>query len=459
MSNSTNGLLKRFLVFLRDRVNLDDDQANEHEIVDSVRKGIEFRGTNLWVLIFSIFIASVGLNVNSTAVIIGAMLISPLMGPIMGVGLGIAIFDFELTRKSFKNLSVFVLFSVITSTLYFAISPISDAQSELLARTTPTAYDVLIALFGGLAGIVAASRKDKGTVVPGVAIATALMPPLCTAGYGLATGQWNFFFGAFYLFFINSVFIAFATYLVVQFLQFSKKEYVDAETERRVKRYTMIVVLITVLPSIWLAYDIINKSVFERDAQQFLRSAFDFPRTQILQRTFDYNRTSPEIEILVIGDLLSDEDIDHLKSKLPDYNLASAQLNVRQSGQDNIRREEIGQLRSVLLEDLYRRSEDDIRSKDERIAVLEREVVRLKSQDIPVIDIAREAKALFPGIRQFTAYRALMPELAGDSLGRIDTVTVAYANLSTRLSANDRSRLIAWLKTRTGSERLQLVTE
>lgn len=459
MSNSTSGLVKRFLVFLRDRVNLDDDQANEHEIVDSVRKGIEFRGSNLWVLIFSIFIASVGLNMNSTAVVIGAMLISPLMGPIMGVGLGIAIFDFDLTRKSIKNLSVFVLFSVVTSTLYFAISPISDAQSELLARTTPTAYDVLIALFGGLAGIVAASRKDKSTVVPGVAIATALMPPLCTAGYGLATGQWNFFFGAFYLFFINSVFIAFATYLVVQFLQFSKKEFVDAETERRVKRYTMIVVLITVLPSIWLAYDIVNKSIFERDAQQFLRSSFDFPRTQVLQRTLDYKRTNPEIEVLLIGDPLSDEEIEHLRSKLPDYGLAGAQLTVRQSGQDNIRREEIGQLRSVLLEDLYRRSEDEIRSKDEQIALLEREVVRLKREDIPVLDIAREAKALFPGIRQFTAYRALMPELAGDSLGRVDTVTVAFASLSSRLSANDRTRLIEWLKARTGSERLQLVTE
>lgn len=450
------GPFKRMLVFLRDRVSLSDDQAHESEIVDSVRRNIEFRGTNLWVLIFSIFIASIGLNVNSTAVIIGAMLISPLMGPIMGVGLGIAIFDFDLLRRSFKNLIIFVVFSVITSTFYFLISPISDAQSELLARTTPTTYDVLIALFGGLAGIVAASRKDKGTVIPGVAIATALMPPLCTAGYGLATGQWNFFFGAFYLFFINSVFIAFATYLIVQFLKFSKKEYVDPETERRVKRYTLIFVIITVLPSIWLAYGIINKSVFERDAHNYLRSAFDFPRTEILQQTLEYDADNPTIEVLVIGDPLSDDDITRLENRLDDFGLTNTTLNVRQSGSDNIRRDEIGQIRSVILEDLYRRSEDELRSKDEQISLLEREVVRLKSQDLPILDIANEAKALYPNLRQFTAYKSLIPDLESN---RVDTVTLAYGSFTSRLSASDRARFTEWLKVRTASASVQLITD
>jgi len=453
---SRSGLFMRMLVFLRDRVSLSDDQAHESEIVDSVRRNIEFRGTNLWVLIFSIFIASIGLNVNSTAVIIGAMLISPLMGPIMGVGLGIAIFDFDLLRRSFKNLIIFVVFSVITSTFYFLISPISDAQSELLARTTPTTYDVLIALFGGLAGIVAASRKDKGTVIPGVAIATALMPPLCTAGYGLATGQWNFFFGAFYLFFINSVFIAFATYLIVQFLKFSKKEYVDPETEKRVKRYTMIFVIITVLPSIWLAYDIINKSVFERDAHNYLRSAFDFPRTEILQQTLEYDSDNPTIEVLVIGDPLSDDDISRLENRLGDFGLTNTTLNVRQSGSDNIRRDEIGQIRSVILEDLYRRSEDELRSKDEQISLLEREVVRLKSQDLPILDIANEAKALYPNLRQFTAYKSLIPDLESN---RVDTVTLAYGSFTSRLSANERARFTEWLKVRTASASVQLITD
>ena len=195
--------------FLRDRFDLGEDSALQDEVVDNICRGVDFRGTNLWVLIFATFVASLGLNVNSTAVIIGAMLISPLMGPIMGMGLSVGINDFDLLKRSVRNFGFMVLVSILTSTLYFVVSPLSGAQSELLARTVPTTYDVLIAFFGGLAGIVAQSRRDRtSTVIPGVAIATALMPPLCTAGYGLATLQLNYFLGAFYLFFINTVFIA-----------------------------------------------------------------------------------------------------------------------------------------------------------------------------------------------------------------------------------------------------------
>ena len=207
--------------FLRDRFDLGEDSALQDEVVDNICRGVDFRGTNLWVLIFATFVASLGLNVNSTAVIIGAMLISPLMGPIMGMGLSVGINDFDLLKRSVRNFGFMVLVSILTSTLYFVVSPLSGAQSELLARTVPTTYDVLIAFFGGLAGIVAQSRRDRtSTVIPGVAIATALMPPLCTAGYGLATLQLNYFLGAFYLFFINTVFIAIATFVVVRFLKY-----------------------------------------------------------------------------------------------------------------------------------------------------------------------------------------------------------------------------------------------
>ena len=210
--------------FLRDRFDLGEDGALQDEVVDNICRGVDFRGTNLWVLIFATFVASLGLNVNSTAVIIGAMLISPLMGPIMGMGLSVGINDFDLLKRSVRNFGFMVLVSILTSTLYFVVSPLSGAQSELLARTVPTTYDVLIAFFGGLAGIVAQSRRDRtSTVIPGVAIATALMPPLCTAGYGLATLQLNYFLGAFYLFFINTVFIAIATFVVVRFLKYRKK--------------------------------------------------------------------------------------------------------------------------------------------------------------------------------------------------------------------------------------------
>ena len=221
---------RRTLVFLRNIrdflfhiFNLEEGKADDDTVIEDIKRGVSFRGTNLWILICAIFIASIGLNMNSAAVVIGAMLISPLMGPIMGVGLGIGIFDLQLIRRALLNLGTAVFISVLTSTIYFLITPLDDAQTEILARTTPTLWDVLIALFGGFAGIIASSRQDKSNAIPGVAIATALMPPLCTAGYGIATGQWAFFMGAFYLFSINSVFITFSTVLIVKFLRYRPK--------------------------------------------------------------------------------------------------------------------------------------------------------------------------------------------------------------------------------------------
>ena len=219
IKRSSSAWLGEMREFLRGRFSLDEDKAQRDEVVASISKGVVFRGVNLWVLIFATMIASLGLNVNSAAVIIGAMLISPIMGPIMGIGLSLGINDFELLKKSLRNYALMFVVAIVTSTAYFLVSPLSSNSSELLARTVPTTYDVLIALFGGLAGIVAQTRQDRtSTVIPGVAIATALIPPLCTAGFGLATGQIRFFFGAFYLFFINSVFIALATYAMVRFL-------------------------------------------------------------------------------------------------------------------------------------------------------------------------------------------------------------------------------------------------
>lgn len=232
---SLRNRIMQLLLFFKERFDLHEGKEDELETIDYIRKNVEFKGANLWILIFAIFVASVGLNVNSTAVIIGAMLISPLMGPIMGIGLAAGINDFELLKKSMKNLGIAVVISILTSTIYFSFTPLNDAQSELLARTEPTIWDVLIALFGGLAGIVAGSRKEKSNAIPGVAIATALMPPLCTAGYGLATANLYYFFGAFYLFFINSVFISLSTYVIVRFMKFPKKEFLDRKREKTVK--------------------------------------------------------------------------------------------------------------------------------------------------------------------------------------------------------------------------------
>ena len=219
-----------------DKFKLHAEKEDLQTVVITISNGVVFRGTNLWVLIFAIFVASLGLNVNSAAVIIGAMLISPLMGPIMGIGLGMGISDVSLLRKSIYNYGVATIVALTTSTLFFLISPLDDAHSEILARTTPTIYDVLIALFGGFAGIIATATKLKGNVIPGVAIATALMPPLCTAGYGLATLQFGFFVGAFYLYIINTVFIALATLIIVRFLHFPYKHEQTLKAERTAHR-------------------------------------------------------------------------------------------------------------------------------------------------------------------------------------------------------------------------------
>lgn len=221
---------RRFDIF--HYLNLDQDLDDFELIHATIEKDVVFKGTNLWILVFAIIIASVGLNMNSTAVIIGAMLISPLMGPINGMGYSLATFDFPLFRTAIKNFSFAVIAGLLASTTYFAISPVSDAHSELLARTSPTIYDVLIAFFGGTAGIVAITSKHKGNVIPGVAIATALMPPLCTAGYGLATAQFNYFFGAFYLFTINTVFIALSSVAIAQILKFPITTLVNPEQKK-----------------------------------------------------------------------------------------------------------------------------------------------------------------------------------------------------------------------------------
>ncbi|MBP7229653.1 MAG: TIGR00341 family protein, partial [Moraxellaceae bacterium] len=252
--------MQRFMV---QRFNLREDKADDAEIETRIRDGVELRGATPWILIFAIFVASVGLNVNSAAVIIGAMLISPLMGPIMGAGLGVAVYDFDLVKRSLTNLGIATLISLIVSALYFSLTPLQQAQSELLARTSPTLWDVLIALFGGLAGIVGMTRREKSNVIPGVAIATALMPPVCTAGYGIATGQWNYFGGALYLYTINCVFISLATVVGIRALKLKRRTFTNIETERKVKTALLVLALGTSLPSGYLAIKLVKQEVFK----------------------------------------------------------------------------------------------------------------------------------------------------------------------------------------------------
>lgn len=447
----------RLIVLLReiihDRFNLEEDKASEDEIIENVKKGIEFKGMNLWVLIFAIFIASIGLNVNSTAVIIGAMLISPLMGPIMGIGLGIGINDFELIKKSFKNLGISVLISVLTSTIYFLITPLSDAQSELLARTTPTIWDVFIALFGGLAGIVAATRKSISNVIPGVAIATALMPPLCTAGFGLATGNFYFFFGAFYLFFINSVFISIATYIIVRFMKFQKKEFLDPQRELRVKRSIVAVVFITVIPSIILAYNIVNRTFIEKNVQQFITNELSFPNTQILSKKINFDSNRVQIEVFLLGSPVESNLIEVAKQKLPKYKLKDAEFIVKQgiSGGSKV---DISVIRAGVIEELYRKNEEIIKNKDKQIQLLESQLALLSPNQYDIQEISKEAKALFNNLIELSVNRSYVMNFRTNQL---DTLTIGYAKFSTSVSNNDRNKLTNWLKERTKSEKFRLI--
>ena len=246
-------------------------KASEDNVIAQITEGVNFQGAPLWILILAIFVASLGLNVNSTAVIIGAMLISPLMGPIIGMGLAVGTADLNLFRKAIINYLITTFLSVVTATIYFSLSPITEAQSELLARTSPTLYDVLIALCGGAAGILAVATKGKNNVIPGVAIATALMPPLCTAGYGLAMGNISYFLGAFYLYFINTVFIAFTTCVGVRLMHFHRKKIVHQEKLKYVNYCIASIVIITMIPAGYMTWQIIKQSVIENNVENFLR--------------------------------------------------------------------------------------------------------------------------------------------------------------------------------------------
>lgn len=427
------------------------DKTDETAIVEQISDGVTFRGANLWVLIFAIFIACLGLNLNSTAVIIGAMLISPLMGPIIGMGLAVGRADLELLKRSLTNYGVSTVISVLTAALYFQLTPLTEAQSELLARTSPTLYDVLIALFGGAAGILALSTGGKGNVIPGVAIATALMPPLCTAGYGLAMGEWSFFFGACYLFFINTVFIALATYLGVRLLQFKPKQFVDKARLAVVNRYIAVIVVVTMLPAVYMTTQIIRQSVFENRVKQFVKQELNQPGTRILSEQAD--RETKTLDVVALGAALPNEMIEAARQRLADYQLADYQLNVIQGAQSDsllLARNNAGTQQSLSGQD-----QQHLVLQTERVAQLERETADYRRLDALAREIAGEVKAVCPKVESIGLSK--ITETPVDS-GAVHSYVLAVANSRTPLPATDRDRLAKWLKVRTQADSLRLVT-
>ena len=427
------------------------DKTDETATVEQISDGVTFRGANLWVLIFAIFIACLGLNLNSTVVIIGAMLISPLMGPIIGMGLAVGRADLELLKRSLTNYGVSTVISVLTAALYFQLTPPTEAQSEILARTSPTLYDVLIALFGGAAGILALSTGGKGNVIPGVAIATALMPPLCTAGYGLAMGEWSFFFGACYLFFINTVFIALATYLGVRLLQFKPKQFVDKARLAVVNRYIAVIVVVTMLPAVYMTTQIIRQSMFENHVKQFVKQELNHPGTRILSEQAD--RETKTLDVVALGAALPKEMIEAARQRLADYQLADYQLNVIQGAQSDsllLARNNAGTQQSLSGQD-----QQHLVLQTERVAQLERETADYRRLDALAREIAGEVKAVCPKVESIGLSK--ITETPVDS-GAVRSYVLAVANSRTPLPAADRDRLAQWLKVRTQADSLRLVT-
>lgn len=438
--------------FIEKYLDLNKNKEDEQLTVETIRNGVEFKGANLWILIFATFIASLGLNVNSTAVIIGAMLISPLMGPIMGVGLAIGQNDFELLKRSLKNYLVATLFSVITATLYFSFTPLNEVQSELLARTSPTIYDVFIALFGGMAGIVALSTKEKGNVIPGVAIATALMPPLCTAGFGLATGNLLYFLGAFYLYFINSVFISLATVIGVRVMHFQLKAFVDKEREKMVKRYIVLIALGTMIPAVYLTYGIVKETFYQSAANHFISKEMDFPETQVLDRKISYD--TKEIRVVLIGKEVPEDRIVEARSKLKDYKLHNTKLVVFQGVNNSTA--DISNIRSMVMEDFYKNSEKELASQKQKIDSLEKIVQLHKETGMADMKIASEMKVLFPAVNTLAMTQTLKLNIEAV---QTDTVTYVILGCEKSPSATEKKKMSEWLKTRTGAKKLKLIVE
>ena len=385
-------ILRRLTDFIKEiadiEAHIDTDAAER-----SIRNNIEFKGPNAWILAIAIIIASVGLNVNSIPVIIGAMLISPLMGPIFGLGLGLGINDINLMKQAGKNLLVMVSISVVVSLIYFLITPLSLSNpTELLARTRPTIFDVMIALFGGFAGIFEQCRKEKGTVFSGVAIATALMPPLCTAGYGLASGNFGSFLGALYLFCINCLFITMATYFLVRYFRFKKAEYADQGFGIKTQRITTLLIIVFLIPSVWSAVILVKQNNFDKKAIQFVETHRSIGNSVIYDYKIDHQDGSV-LKLFMTGETLTTNSKANLYSYAKDFGIFEEQLVVKEYITQN------SQADSDVFKGIYERLDSEIEKHEMTIDQLTNELQQMKKEEIPYLQLANEISATYPDIK------------------------------------------------------------
>ncbi|MBR9854168.1 MAG: DUF389 domain-containing protein [Algicola sp.] len=444
------GSVRKFLSELLEiRSNTDAAATKE-----SINADIPFKGHTSWILVCSIFIASIGLNANSTAVVIGAMLISPLMGPILGMGMSLAINDIDTLRRSLKNFTVMVVLSVITAFLFFYLFPLRDESSELLARTKPDIRDVLIAFFGGLALVIARAKKGTiASVIFGVAIATALMPPLCTVGFGLAIGKPWYAAGAMYLFIINTIFIGLATFLVIKYLRFPMVRYANSQRRRMIARLASITGILVMIPAGFTFYQVFQESLFKKQAQEFLQDTVEMYQFDGSGRYVD-NLTKLEyvddgeslVEVVFMGDeLIPDNVINTWRTQKNQFSrLKNAELHIIQGGRDD------SEEKFNYVSELYEKNKAELLNKDEQIRLLEEELAILTrnvGKQIPFREISAEAKANYENIDALG-----FSYLIKTDFNKLDTVPVFEVKWKDGLRANqketDAKKMLAWLKLR-----------
>ena len=431
---------------IRDVINIDkhiDTDAAER----AIRSNIEFQGPNAWILAVAIIIASVGLNVNSIPVIIGAMLISPLMGPIFGLGLGLGINDIDLMKQAGKNLLIMVSISVIVSLVYFMITPLSLSNpTELLARTRPTIFDVMIALFGGFAGIFEQCRKEKGTVFSGVAIATALMPPLCTAGYGLATGNIGSFLGALYLFCINCLFITMATYFLVRYFRFKKTEYADQGFGLKTQRITTVLIIIFLIPSVWSAVTLVKQNNFDKKATAFVEAHRSIGNSIIYNYKIEHQEGST-LKVFMTGETLSESDRNNLYAYAAEYGIEVEQIAIKEYITQN------SQTDDDVFKGIYERLDSKIGQYETTIEKLNSELQAAKREELPYMQIAGEISASYPDIKH--VYIGQGNQIDIDSL-KVSPYLIVKIKSDTLISEASLEQFKKWIKVRLQTENIEI---
>jgi len=427
-----------------DILNLKEGEEDRRSTLANIKKNIEFKGANLWILACAIIVASVGLNVNSTAVIIGAMLISPLMGPIAGAGFALGIYDFELLKKSLKNLLTATGVSLGVSALYFYLSPFKDVQSELLARTSPNIYDILIAFFGGIVGVIAVTRSEKGNPIPGVAIATALMPPLCTAGYGIATSQWKFFFGAFYLYCINCVFIGIATFLIIKYLNYPAVEQINEKMQKKVKYIIIFLICIMLVPSSYLAYSLYREQQFKKNIDLFIENEFSIKGYTVVYKKTQFSPKNKRLELAFLSKRFDPEQLKTLKKKISQNEyLQGTVLIIRQDSTDRF-----NALKGDILNQIKSRG-NEMNEKDLKIIELEK---RLAQYTIDSKKLLKEIKILFP---QIISLSVMKSTLTAEKDSSAVITAVIYENRE-KISTPETEKLKKWLGERLEVQNIEL---